>query len=458
MPTCDFCGSTQAWFKCKYCGGSFCTAHINPQLHDCKAKPSVQEIERAGLPTPLTVEKAFKLPAVKGKAAKEELGEVVRLETEFNQYLDELVHNRLERTINFGKDFSALNLVIYLRKLFGKTLFFDSLLSITQQYSASDVEIKSEIGALAGKTGFNLALFGHPGTGKTFAAYDMICGNTRAGVPAHGIIGRNRYCGGFTPAKFIDVGQAYEGRKYVFIVTEFNDWFKYKGMVEPLKLAMEGKEIRKETMHGTVGPYKFTSFFSVNYNVSVKEAGYRTTVGDPNFNAIEDRMLCRLHRLTIDRFKEIADAQQRVKLGTAKFDIAELIRDHATLMYAIQTQHPLIKDELPQKPILLTEKDYDKMIEARQAILEHLKYEKDIPFSPRLEWRALQLASAMTLMSYFKIPADKDVLPIDPYALRLGIRFYVEEASIRSKEEFSPEHVLFDLGIFWADETAFKQP
>jgi len=67
--------------------GSYCATHIHLQHHDCKATPADREIEKLEVPAPL---KAIKLLAVKGKAAKEKLGEVVRLEAEFEQYLDDL--------------------------------------------------------------------------------------------------------------------------------------------------------------------------------------------------------------------------------------------------------------------------------------------------------------------------------------------------------------------------------
>jgi len=160
-----------------------------------------------------------------------------------------------------------------------------------------------------------LALFGDPGTGKSFSTRDMILGKPSAKIGAHGLPGRNRYCGGMTPAFFIRIGEAYAGRVFNFIVPEFNDFFRYKGMVEPLKIAMEQGEIKYETHNEVIGPYRFTSFFSVNYNVAVHDRGYEVTIQDPNFNAIEDRMLCRLHRLTKERFIEITKSQMKLALG-----------------------------------------------------------------------------------------------------------------------------------------------
>ena len=63
---------------------------------------------------------------------------------------------------------------------------------------------------------------------------------------------------------------------------------------------------------------------------------------DPNFNAIEDRMLCRLHVLTKERYEALAEAQMKVWRGEVKYELAQKIKDHLTLVYAIETQHPNI--------------------------------------------------------------------------------------------------------------------
>ena len=346
------------------------------------------------------------------------------------------------RYLTFGKSFSPYVLVEYLRDLFGPVIFFDHLLSITQQYSICDIDVINEEGTKALSTGFNLALFGEPGTGKTFATKDMILGNSEQGVPAHGLPGLNRYCGGMTHAKFIAIGEAYEGRKFNFIVTEFNDWFKYKGMVEPLKLAMERGEIRYETKTYTVGPYKFSSFFAVNYNTQVYETGYEVTVSDPNFNAIEDRMLCRLHRLTKEKYGELSRSQRNLMLGILQskmVKVAPRLRDHLTLVYAIQTKYPHASLSFKEKKVLMTNEILNLLDRARDLILENLQT-KTVPFSMRLERRALQLAAAMSLMNYFK--TDSDVIPIDSFAARMAIQFFVEEAYVRSNEAFPLTEVL----------------
>ena len=387
------------------------------------------------------------IPKLSTPQAEREFLEVIRMEEEFKNYLKDLLKHRLEQTIEFGKSFSPSRLMDYLQDLFGPVIFFDHLLSIVQQYSICDAEVITQDGRRALNIGFNLALFGEPGTGKTFATKDMVLGNESLGVPAHGLPGINRYCGGMTPAMFIAMGEAYEGRKFNFIVTEFNDWFKYKGMVEPLKLAMERSVIRYETKTYTVGPYKFSSFFSVNYNTRVYERGYEVTVRDPNFNAIEDRMLCRLHRLTKEKYQELARSQRELMLGilSSKMEpMAPKIRDHLTLTYAIQTRDPLVAEIFYEKKIVMTNEILNMFERATDSILDRLKV-KVVPFSMRLERRALQLASAMSLINYFNTKSD--VIPIDPVAARMAVQFFVEEAWIRSNEAFPLYEVLKDLAL-----------
>ncbi len=375
----------------------------------------------------------------------EELQIVHKMDRELNEYLANLLKHRVDETLMFGKSFSISTLADYLKELFGSVLFFDSLLSIIQQYGLANTEIVHTDGRTGKQTGWNLSLFGDPGTGKSFSVRDLILGKPEAKVPSHGIPGRNRYAGGMTPARFIRVGQAYSGRVFNFIVPEFNDWFKYKGMVEPLKLAMERGEIKYEMHREVVGPYRFNSFFSVNYNVAAFGRGYEVTVQDPNFNAIEDRMLCRLHRLTKQRFVEIAESQMRLAFGEIDIERgAQEIRDHLTLVYAAETRHPLVHDRFPPKPVLITTKAQNALMKARKAILEEISLEF-VPFSARLEDRALRFACAASLLSYFQ--SNLDYIPVGEDALNFAMQLYVEEASVRSKDEFVPEAVLGKLGF-----------
>jgi hypothetical protein len=366
--------------------------------------------------------------------------ELEKMDATFDEYLNNLLKNRLDSNIKFGKTFSISALSSYLQNMFGPILYFDSLLSITQQYGLADVEIVHQHGKTGMRTGWNLSLFGEPGTGKSFSTRDMILGRLDAKVFPHGLPGRNRYAGGMTPARFIRIGQAYESRAFNFIVPEFNDWFKYKGMVEPLKLAMERGEIRYELHREIVGPYRFGSFFSVNYNVATYARGYEVTVQDPNFNAIEDRMLCRLHRLTKQRFIEIAQSQMRLAFGEISTEKgAEQVRDHLTLVYAIETGHPLVNKRFNFKPVMVTPEAFEIIEKARNAILEHIPREV-VTFSARLEDRAMRFACAASLLNYFN--SDLDYIPVSKDALRYATQLYVEEASVRSRQEFKPEEVL----------------
>jgi hypothetical protein len=61
----------------------------------------------------------------------------------------------------------------------------------------------------------------------------------------------------------------------------------------------------------------------------------------------------------------------------------------------------------------------------------------------RLERRAMQLASAMSLMKYFNTRSD--AIPIDTIAARMATQFFIEEAWIRSNEGFPLYEVMKKL-------------
>ncbi len=206
---------------------------------------------------------------------------------------------------------------------------------------------------------------------------------------------------------------------------------------------MERGKIKYETHREVIGPYRFKGFFSVNYNVADLGRGYEITVQDPNFSAIEDRMLCRLHRLTKERFVEIAESQMRLAFGEIDIEKgAHRIRDHLSLVYAAETKHPLLRKRFPSKPVLLTPNVQEMLMKARKAILEEIPQEV-VRFSARLEDRAIRFACAASLLSYFQ--SSLDYIPVGKDALKYAIQLYVEEASVRSREEFIPEAVLGKL-------------
>jgi hypothetical protein len=361
-------------------------------------------------------------------AVPDERSEIRSMDGDFLGYLQDLLRTRLDETLAFGRTFSVGQLAAYLRTLFGDELYLDALIALLQQYALPDVPLLAPTGRPTGSTGFHLALFGPPGTGKTFAIDDLVRGNPRLAVPPHGLPGRNRYCGGITPAQFLRVGAFYTGRTFNFIVPEFNDWFKYKGMVEPLKLVMEQREVKWETTLGTVGPYTFHSFFSVNYNV--RTAGpddYWTTIADPNFAALEDRMLLRFHQMTRERFRAVEASAERLELGEIDFALAPVIRDHLTLVYAIESAHPLVASRFRSRPVRLDPQLYARLREISEAGLARRTHPR---FSPRLKSRAVKLAAAAALVGYFRHERDA-TLGIGEEETQLAQRFYEEEIRVR---------------------------
>ncbi len=359
----------------------------------------------------------------------DEAMEIRAMDGEFVSHLRGLLAHRLEATIEFGRELTVRKLSEYVRGLFGEALALDSLIALLQQYALADVPLLAPTGRTTGSTGFHLALFGPPGTGKTFAIDDLVRGNPRTAVPPHGLPGRNRYCGGITPVQFLRVGAFYSGRTFNFIVPEFNDWFKYKGMVEPLKLVMEQREVKWETTLGTVGPYTFRSFFTVNYNVRTGGASdYWTTVADPNFAALEDRMLLRFHQMTRERFRAVEASAERLELGQIDFALADRIRDHVTLLHAIETRHPLVAGRFRAKPVRLDPELYGRLREVSERALARTAEPK---FSPRLKGRAVRLAAAAALLRYFGHERD-ETIGIGREEAELAQSFYQEE--IRARE------------------------
>jgi hypothetical protein len=64
-------------------------------------------------------------------------------------------------------------------------------------------------------------------------------------------------------------------------------------------------------------------------------------------------------------------------------------------------------------------------------------------FSARLEHNIVKFACAASLLNYFN--ENLDYIPVSGDVLERAVRLYVEEASVRSKEEFKPEEVTKDL-------------
>jgi hypothetical protein len=194
----------------------------------------------------------------------------------------------------------------------------------------------------------------------------------------------------------------------------------------------------------TIGPYQFSCFFSTNYNTEVsKNTGYRVTVADPNFNAIEDRMLVRMHRMTKQRLRELSRNQRELAMGRLRMRLAREIRDHLTLVYAIQTEHPLVKDRFKKKTVVLRDTFFHELEKAQELVLAQIK--SDILFSVRVRQNAIKLAGALTLFSYFARPDDR--LEIGGDAVKLAMKFFIEEVAIRQKVSVEVESILYTLGL-----------
>ena len=237
-------------------------------------------------------ERSLKLSTV--EATREYETVVLSLKREYEKFISNVKEENVEEWIS--RISSVRDIINYAKSIMGEELYMDALLPIIQQYSIGNVGIYSSanLERRINQTGFSLAYFGEPGTGKTFATDDLLRGKEEKGIPPHGIIGRLRYAQGMTPKMFIAILEAYQDYPVDWVIPEFKDFFSYRGMVEKLKLVMERREVKDETRSGIIGPYKVTSFFIVNYNTQISKGRWKSTINDPNFNAVEDRMLCKL--------------------------------------------------------------------------------------------------------------------------------------------------------------------
>ncbi|EQD34797.1 hypothetical protein B2A_12661, partial [mine drainage metagenome] len=124
--------------------------------------------------------------------------------------------------------------------------------------------------------------------------------------------------------------------------------------------------------------------FSVNYNVRTAGADdYWTTIGDPNFAALEDRMLLRFHPMTRERFRAVEASAERLELGEMEFELAGRIRDHLTLVHAIQTGHPLVAPKFRRRPIRLERPLYDALRAVSERSLKTTPFRRSPPGSSR---------------------------------------------------------------------------
>ena len=269
-------------------------------------------------------------------------------------------------------------------------MYMDALLVFLQQYSIvnSDIYVvtKDSVTSKFGNTGFSLAYMGDPGTGKTFSTDDLLRGNSNYNIPQHGMIGKLRYAEGMTPKQFIAILEAYQDYPADWIIPEFRDFFRYQGMVEKLKLVMERREVSDETRTMKIGPYTVTSFFVVNYNLKLTRTGYRNTMSDPNFAAVEDRMICKLFINTREREEQIFSNKLRMGRGEVDFHLADTLKKHMTYTY-----HYMTKEKIP---LYINYSTYQELGEW----LINIKSKYAPHTSLRILDRALQVAASSALV------------------------------------------------------------
>ncbi len=346
---------------------------------------------------------------------------VLSLKREYESFIRRVKEEDVEEWVK--KISSIKDIVEYMKSIMGEKLYMDALLPIIQQYSMANIPVYSSanLERKINQTGFSLAYFGEPGTGKTFATDDLLRGKEEKGVPAHGIIGRLRYAQGMTPKMFIAILEAYQDYPVDWVIPEFKDFFAYRGMVEKLKLVMERREVRDETRTGIIGPYKVTSFFIVNYNTQISRGRWRNTINDPNFNAVEDRMLCKLFLNTSERRKLIWENMKRIASGKVDYYLADTLRKHVTYTYHLLT--------LNMPKLIIEEDDFVKLGDEIAQEIDRT----GAPVSLRIVDRAVQIAASASLTRYLALRDSE--LVIDEDSLRLAREFVIEEIEARAKRQ-----------------------
>jgi 5-methylthioribose kinase len=93
--------------------------------------------------------------------------------------------------------------------------------------------------------------------------------------------------------------------------------------------------------------------------------------------------------------------------------------------------------------VLITQEAYGLIEKARDEILKQIPKEY-VTFSARLEDRALRFACAASLLNFFQ--SNEEQILVSQEAMKYAVQLYVEEASVRSKQEFKAEDVLAKIG------------
>ena len=348
-------------------------------------------------------------------AVWESLNVVIPMKRRFENFISSLGKDDIDEIVNSIRDLG--DILDYTRHIMGE-LYMDALLPIIQQYGMVDIPIYSSSGKKITQTGFSLAYFGEPGTGKTFATDDFLRGNEKNGIPPHGIIGRLRYAEGMTPKKFISILEAYVNYPVDWIIPEFNDFFRYRGMVEKLKLIMEQREVGDETKNEVIKPYKVTSFFIVNYNTHTRENGWKVTIEDPNFNAIEDRMLCKIFINNERRERAIYENMVRRISGDIEWYLSEELRKHLTYSYYYLKNNP------PR--VILDTSDF---VVFGNRVRE-MRGKKGVKISNRIIMKGIQIAGSASLIK--ALHTNSDEIKIGMSGMEIALKFIEDEIKTRS--------------------------
>jgi hypothetical protein len=265
-----------------------------------------------------------------------------------------------------------------------------------------------------------------------------------------------------TIRKWVDIAQWYEDYPILFLSPEWEAWFANTIMSNYLKLALEQKEIRYESMTAGTIRFKFKSYFAANYNVRSRGYGYSEFIKDPDFRAIEDRCICRYHQMRLSRFLDILDAIEEHALGRsyrklAKSDITpQILRAHASILYAINTGDPRFADKFKPAAIRFTEKQIKTVKRAATQAVEFVseyksKDQKDpsLNISPRVVQRCIQLAASLTLPFYFasnsKVWNGHSIIFARDDAITRAIAYMLDE--IAYKHGIKPEEMAKYVGV-----------
>lgn len=143
-------------------------------------------------------------------------------------------------------------------------------------------------------------------------------------------------------------------------------------------------------------------------------------------------MLLRFHRMTKARFRAVESSAERLELGEIDFSRAQQIRDHLTLVHAIETGHPLAR-KWRKKGVALTRNLYGSLRTVSEKALERTNSPR---FSPRLKSRAARLAAAGAIVGYFT-DESREVIPVGKKEEELARLFYEEEIAAREGKGFS---------------------